>query len=79
MSFSVHRSGFGLDDWIYYILYIHTVRDYKQYSAIADLYTLQFTVAQTVGSQTALVVSWRGIYHSITGTSNHTFSLLVTV
>jgi hypothetical protein len=31
------------------ILYIHTTRDYKQYSAIADLHTLQFTVTHALG------------------------------
>jgi hypothetical protein len=25
-----YKTGFGLDDWIYCILYIHTVRDYRQ-------------------------------------------------
>jgi hypothetical protein len=36
-------------DWIYFTLYIHTTRDYKQYSAIADLRTLQFTVTHALG------------------------------
>jgi hypothetical protein len=39
-----YKTGFGLDDWIYCTLHIHTIRDYRQYSAIADLHTLQFTV-----------------------------------
>jgi hypothetical protein len=30
-------------------LYIHTVRDYRQYSAIAILHTLQFTVTYALG------------------------------
>jgi hypothetical protein len=38
-----------LDDSIYYTLYIHTVRDYRQYSAIADLHTLQFTPTHALG------------------------------
>jgi hypothetical protein len=37
-----------LDDWIYWHL-IHTTRDYRQYSAIADLHTLQFIVTHAVG------------------------------
>jgi hypothetical protein len=39
---------FGLDDWIYWHL-IHTARDYRQYSALADLHSLQFTVTHTLG------------------------------
>jgi hypothetical protein len=41
--------GSGLDDWIYCTLYIHTTRDYRQYSAIADLHTLQFTATHALG------------------------------
>jgi hypothetical protein len=37
-----------LDDWIYWHL-IHTTRNYKQYSAIADLHTLKFTVTYALG------------------------------
>jgi hypothetical protein len=44
-----YKTGFGLDGWIYCTLYIHTVRDYRQYSAIAILHTFQFTVAHTLG------------------------------
>jgi hypothetical protein len=44
-----YKTGFGFDDWIYCTLYIHTVRDYRQYSAIAILHTLQFTVAHAPG------------------------------
>jgi hypothetical protein len=44
-----YKSGFGLDDWIYWHLF-HTTRDYGQYNAIAILHTLQFTVAHTLGS-----------------------------
>jgi hypothetical protein len=43
------KSGFGLDDWIYCTLYIHITRDYRQYSAIAALHTLQFTVTHALG------------------------------
>jgi hypothetical protein len=43
------RQGFGLNDWIYCTLYIHTVRDYGSYSAIAILHALQFTVARALG------------------------------
>jgi hypothetical protein len=30
-------------------LYVHTTRDYMQYSAVADLHTLQFTVTHALG------------------------------
>jgi hypothetical protein len=43
-----YKTGSGLDDWIYWHP-IHSARDYKQYSAIADLHTLQFTVAHALG------------------------------
>jgi hypothetical protein len=36
-----YKTGFGLD---YCALYIHTIRDSRPYSAIADLHTFQFTV-----------------------------------
>jgi hypothetical protein len=39
-----YKMGFGLGDWIYCTLHIHTIRDYRQHSATADLHTLQFTV-----------------------------------
>jgi hypothetical protein len=42
-------TGSGLDDWIYWHLYIYTVRDYSNYSSIAYLHTLQFTVAHALG------------------------------
>jgi hypothetical protein len=29
--------------------YTHTTRDYRKYSAIADLYTLQLTIAHALG------------------------------
>jgi hypothetical protein len=44
-----YKTGFGLDDWLYWTLYIHTVRDYRQYSAIVDLHTLQFTFTHPIG------------------------------
>jgi hypothetical protein len=31
------------------ILYVHTTRGYRQYIAIADLHTLQFTVTHALG------------------------------
>jgi hypothetical protein len=37
-----YKTGFGWDDWIYWHLN-HTTRDYRKYSAIACLHTLQFT------------------------------------
>jgi hypothetical protein len=42
-----NKTGFGLDDWIYWHL-IYITRDYRQYSAIADLHTLQFTVTHAL-------------------------------
>jgi hypothetical protein len=44
-----YKMDFGLDDWIYCPLYIHTTRDYRQYSAITFLHTFQFTVAHALG------------------------------
>jgi hypothetical protein len=44
---STYKTGFGLDDWIYCTLYIHTVRDYRQYNA--TLHTSQFTVTHALG------------------------------
>jgi hypothetical protein len=40
-----YRRGFALGDCIYTYcaFYIHTTRDYKQYSSIAVLHVLQFT------------------------------------
>jgi hypothetical protein len=43
-----YKTGSGLDDWIYWHL-IHTTRDYRQYGAISDLHTLQFTVTHALG------------------------------
>jgi hypothetical protein len=43
-----YRRVSGSDDWIYCTLYIHTIRDYRQYSAIAVLHTFQFTVAHAL-------------------------------
>jgi hypothetical protein len=39
----------GLDDWIYWRLLCTVSLNYKQYSPIADLHTLQFTVAHAIG------------------------------
>jgi hypothetical protein len=44
-----YKTGSGLDNCIYFTLYSHTTRDYRQYNTIADLYTLQFTVAHALG------------------------------
>jgi hypothetical protein len=49
------------------------------YSAIADLHTLQLPSHTHQGSQSSLVVPWQQIYNSPTITSNHTRSLLFTV
>jgi hypothetical protein len=42
-----YKNGFGLDDWIL-TPYTFTARDYRQYSPIADLHTLQFTVTHAL-------------------------------
>jgi hypothetical protein len=55
-----YKTGSGLDDWIYWHL-MHTPREYRQYSAIVDLHTLQSTVTH-YGSQFSLAVSWQRIY-----------------
>jgi hypothetical protein len=44
---SDYRRVFQLDDWVYW--HIHSTRDYRQYSAIADLHTFQFTVTHALG------------------------------
>jgi hypothetical protein len=44
-----YKTGLGWDDWIYCTLYIHTTRDYRQYSAIADLHAFQFNIANALG------------------------------
>jgi hypothetical protein len=41
--------GFGLDDWIYCTLYIHTTQGCRQYGAITILHILQFTVPHALG------------------------------
>jgi hypothetical protein len=43
-----YKTSFGLDDWIYCTLYNDTIQDYRQYSAIASLHTLQFTVTHVL-------------------------------
>jgi hypothetical protein len=47
LVYSCLQTGFGLDNWIYCSLYIHTTQDYRQYSAIAILHILQFTAAHS--------------------------------
>jgi hypothetical protein len=44
-----YKTGFILDDWICCTLYIHTTRNYRQYSAIAILHTFQFTLTHALG------------------------------
>jgi hypothetical protein len=44
-----YKTGFGLYDWVYCTLYIHTTRDYRQYGAIAIIHTFQFTVTHALG------------------------------
>jgi hypothetical protein len=70
-----YKTRLRLDGWIFCTLYIHTTRDYRQYSSIADLRTLQFTVTHAVVSKSSLVVSWQWFHHSLTVTSNRIWSL----
>jgi hypothetical protein len=44
-----YKTGFRLNEWIYCNIYIHTTRDCSQYSAVADLHNLQFTVTHALG------------------------------
>jgi hypothetical protein len=44
-----YKTSSGLDDWIYCTLYIHTTLYCRQYSAIADLHTLQFSFTHALG------------------------------
>jgi hypothetical protein len=43
------RLHMGLLHSIYFTLYIHTIRDYRQQSAVAILHTFQFTVTHSLG------------------------------
>jgi hypothetical protein len=72
-----YKTGSELYDWIYYNLYIHITRDYRQYSAITDLHTFQFTVTHAPGFP---VFTSRILATDLSQyvTSNHTQSLLVT-
>jgi hypothetical protein len=75
-----YKTCFGLDDRIYCTLDIHTVQDYRQLQRYS--YSPHFPVhrcTRITYSQSSLVVSWQRIYSSLTVTSNHTWSLLVTV
>jgi hypothetical protein len=60
-------------DWMFgFIALIHSARNYKQYSATANLFTLHFTAAHTSvlsSLQSPLSVSWQmiltqGLYQS---------------
>jgi hypothetical protein len=42
------------------------------YSAIADIHTLQFIVTHALGFSVVSSVSWQWIYNSLAITSNHT-------
>jgi hypothetical protein len=43
-----YKTGFGLDDWIHYNLYIHTTRDYRN-TALSLIDSLQFTATHVLG------------------------------
>jgi hypothetical protein len=70
-----YKTGFGLDNWIYCTLYIHTVRNYRQYRAIVILHTLQFTVTHALGLWVFTSrIQATALSQSVT--SNHTWSFL---
>jgi hypothetical protein len=65
-----YKTGFG---FIMDLLHLtHTTRNYRQYSAIADLHTLKFTVAHALGFSSFTSRVQQRIYNSLTVTSNHT-------
>jgi hypothetical protein len=68
-----YKMGFGVDDWIYCTLYIHTVWDYKHYSAIAILHTFKFTITHALGFSvfTSRILAM-DLSHSLTVTSTNT-------
>jgi hypothetical protein len=52
MIHATKMTGSNSDDWIYLHLVIHSLLimlTYKQYSTIAHLHTLQFTIAHILG------------------------------
>jgi hypothetical protein len=53
-------------------------RDYRQYSAIADLHTLQFAVTHALGFSVFTSRILATDFVSLTATSNYTLSLLFT-
>jgi hypothetical protein len=66
--YGVAIDGFCLPDRIYWTPYT-LLRSTFNYSSIADLHTLQFTVTQC--SQSSLVLSWQRIYNGLTVTAAH--------
>jgi hypothetical protein len=60
----------GSDDWIYWCFYTVTL-SYNQYSAIADLHTLQFTVAHALGFSVSTSHILATDLNTGTITSNH--------
>jgi hypothetical protein len=52
-----YKTGFGLDDWIYYTLYIHTVLGTTANTALSLVYALYKR------SQSSLVVPLQRIYN----------------
>jgi hypothetical protein len=66
------RLHMGLLNSIYCTLYIHTIRDYRQQSAITILHTLQFTPAQALGFSVFTSRILATDYNSLGVNSNHT-------
>jgi hypothetical protein len=65
-------------DWMIWFIapYTFTIRNYRQYSAIAILHTLSSPLHTHQGSQSSLVVSWQRIYNSQYSTHEVFFSQL---
>jgi hypothetical protein len=65
--FSTCKTGFGLDDWIYYTIYIQLWTTGN--TALSLIYTLCSPPLHThKDSQSSLVVSWQRIYNRLTVT-----------
>jgi hypothetical protein len=67
-----YKTGFGLDDWIYWHL-THSTPNYRQYNAIAILHALQFPVTHALGfSVFTTRILATDLWQSVT--SNHKWS-----
>jgi hypothetical protein len=75
----MHRGGaWRVLDWIYWQL-IYTQLRTTGNRALSLIYTLHSSpLCMHQGSRSSLVVSWQQIYYSLSVTSDHTWSFLVT-